>query len=190
MACERRDLLLRAHRFRLRREDLEDCYSQATLELIVHAQRGGAFASRRHIANALELRFVSRARDRRRAIGGRSPLEAAFEQAVPLDAGVAEPAVDVGDDRAGVERAVIAREELHELVALARELTDDQRKALAAQAGGESCRAFTGRTGWSSEKYRKVGQRARSRLHDLRGARATEVSRRRAPVGTGGGADQ
>ncbi len=192
VACERRDLLLRAHRFRLRREDLEDCYSQATLELIVHARRGGAFASRRHIANALELRFVSRVRDRRRAIGGRSPLEAAFEQAVPLDADAAggEPTVDVGDDRAGVERAVIAREELRELVALARELTDDQRKALAAQAAGESCRAFTGRTGWSSEKYRKVGQRARLRLHDLRGAHATEVSRRRASVGTAGGADQ
>ncbi len=190
VACERRDLLLRAHRFRLRREDLEDCYSQATLELIVHARRGGAFASGRHIANALELRFVSRVRDRRRAIGGRSPLEAAFEQAVPLDARGVEPTVDVGDDRAGVERAVIAREELRELVALARELTDDQRKALAAQAAGESCRAFMGRTGWSSEKYRKVGQRARLRLRDLRGAGATEVSRRRVPVGTGGGADQ
>lgn len=45
VACARRELLLRAHRFRLRHEDLEDCYSQATLELVAHAQRGGTFAS-------------------------------------------------------------------------------------------------------------------------------------------------
>jgi hypothetical protein len=45
VACARRELLLRAHRFRLRHEDLEDCYSQATLELVAHAQRGAKFAS-------------------------------------------------------------------------------------------------------------------------------------------------
>ena len=43
VARARRELLLRAHRFRLRREDLEDCYSQATLELVVRARRGGVF---------------------------------------------------------------------------------------------------------------------------------------------------
>jgi len=58
VACARRELLLRAHRHRLRREDLEDCYSQATLELVVHARRGGAFADRRHMGNALEVRFL------------------------------------------------------------------------------------------------------------------------------------
>ena len=45
MARARREVLLRAHRFRLRREDLEDCYSQATLELVAHTRSGGAFAS-------------------------------------------------------------------------------------------------------------------------------------------------
>ncbi|HEY4427910.1 MAG TPA: hypothetical protein VGN08_06880 [Solirubrobacteraceae bacterium] len=45
VARARRDLLLRAHRFRLRREDLEDCYSQATLELITRALRGATWAS-------------------------------------------------------------------------------------------------------------------------------------------------
>jgi len=45
MAHARRELLLRAHRFRLRREDLEDCYSQATLELMLRARRGKFFAS-------------------------------------------------------------------------------------------------------------------------------------------------
>ena len=37
VARARRELLLRAHRHRLRREDLEDCYSQATLELLADA---------------------------------------------------------------------------------------------------------------------------------------------------------
>jgi hypothetical protein len=38
-------LLLRVHRHRLRREDLEDCYGQATLELVILARGGRAFAS-------------------------------------------------------------------------------------------------------------------------------------------------
>ncbi len=33
------------HCHRLRREDLEDCYSQATLELVAHVRRGGGFHS-------------------------------------------------------------------------------------------------------------------------------------------------
>ena len=37
----RRELLLRVHRHRLRKEDLEDCYSQATLELLAQARAGG-----------------------------------------------------------------------------------------------------------------------------------------------------
>jgi hypothetical protein len=45
VARARRELLLRVHRHRLRAEDLEDCYSQATLELLAHARRGGRFAS-------------------------------------------------------------------------------------------------------------------------------------------------
>ena len=71
MAQARRDLLLRAHRFRLRKEDLEDCYSQATLELIGQVHRGARFAGRTHLARVLEQRFVSRIHDRRRAISGR-----------------------------------------------------------------------------------------------------------------------
>jgi hypothetical protein len=81
VACARRELLLRANRFRLRLEDLEDCYSQATLELIALVRNGGAFANRLHVANALELRFLSRVRDRRRALCGRSPMQAALETA-------------------------------------------------------------------------------------------------------------
>jgi hypothetical protein len=45
VASARRGLLLRVHRHRLRPEDLEDCHSQATLELIAHVKAGGSFAS-------------------------------------------------------------------------------------------------------------------------------------------------
>jgi hypothetical protein len=44
VASARRDLMLRVHAFRLRREDLEDCYGQATLELMLRVRRGGSFA--------------------------------------------------------------------------------------------------------------------------------------------------
>ena len=43
MARDQREVLLRAHRRQLRWEDLEDCFSQATLELLAHARRGGSF---------------------------------------------------------------------------------------------------------------------------------------------------
>ncbi|HEX8715194.1 MAG TPA: hypothetical protein VF706_06450 [Solirubrobacteraceae bacterium] len=191
VACDQRELLLRAHRFRLRREDLEDCYSQATLELLAQALSGGTFASRRHIANVIELRFLSRVRDRRRALSGRSPMLAALEQAAPLDP-AAESGVDVLDESAAVERLVLLREELRELERLARELTADQRLALASQLAGESVGAFCRRSGWSPEKYRKVGQRARLRLRDLRDLRDEfdiRVSDRRRPVGEGIGTD-
>ena len=91
VADSRRERLLRIHRRRLRWEDLEDCYSQATLELVARAQRD-PFASSEHIKNALEQKFSSRIDDRRRAIGGRSPIEAAIATAL---------AVDVPDDGAG-----------------------------------------------------------------------------------------
>jgi hypothetical protein len=52
VARARRELLLRAHRFKLRREDLEDCYSQATLELLARARNGHAFSNRLHLGNA------------------------------------------------------------------------------------------------------------------------------------------
>lgn len=188
VACARRELLLRAHRFRLRRDDLEDCYSQTVLELVAQAQRGGAFASRQHIANTLELRFVSRVRDRRRALSGRSPMHAALEQAAPLGPGV-ESGVDVLDRRAAVERLVIAREELRELGFLARALTPDQRLALASQLAGESAHELCVRTGWSHEKCRKLGQRARLRLRDLLDGGDVRVSDRRGRVGVESGTD-
>ncbi len=44
MVQARRELLLRSYRHRLRKEDLEDCYGQATLELLAQARAGGAGA--------------------------------------------------------------------------------------------------------------------------------------------------
>jgi hypothetical protein len=187
VACEQRELLLRTHRFRLRWEDLEDCYSQAALELVASAQRGGTYASRLHVANVLELRFLSRVHDQRRALSGRSPMQAALEQAAPIDPAV-EFGVDVPDEEASVEKLVILREELRELEQLARALTEDQRLALASQLAGESGHAFCQRTGWSLEKYRKVAQRARLRLRDMR-ERTVRVSDRRPVVGTDDGTD-
>jgi hypothetical protein len=169
VACARRELLLRAHRHRLRREDLEDCYSQATLELVVYARRGGAFADRRHTGNALELRFLSRVRDRRRALGGRSPMQAALDSAISLG-GAGEEELAIVDRRAEVEQLAMVRHDLSRLEQLARELTADQRLVLAGQlhgvARGDFCRRFE----WSAEKYRKVAQRARARLRQLMAA--------------------
>jgi hypothetical protein len=165
VADAKRRLLLGANRFRLRREDLEDCYSQATLELVAHVRAGGTFANRRHLGHALELRFLSRVRDRRRALGGRSPMEAAFETAVSLSA--AEGGVEIVDGCAEVERLVMLRADLERLGQLARELTEDQRLALASQLGPDGCAEFCRRSGWSPEKYRKVAQRGRARLRRL-----------------------
>lgn len=168
MASARRELLLGVHRFRLRREDLEDCYSQAMLELVVHARNGGRFSGRPHMANAIEQRFLSRIHDRRRALGGRSPMQAALEAAVPLGD---DGRVDVVDTRAEPERLAILRHDLSRLQSLARGLTPDQRLVLACQVGLEmGCGEFCERFGWSAEKYRKVAQRGRRRLRRLAAA--------------------
>jgi len=172
VARAKRELLLRVHRHRLRREDLEDCYSQATLELVAHARRGGRFASALHVANALEQRFLSRVQDRRRALSGRSPMQAALETALPLDCVASSPEgehgrIEVVDVRAELEALVLLRHDLRRLRALAAQLTPDQRLVLAAQIWQVDRREFCARHRWSAEKYRKVAQRARARLREL-----------------------
>jgi DNA-directed RNA polymerase specialized sigma24 family protein len=163
----RRELLLRVHAFRLRREDLEDCYGQATLELMLRARRGGRFADAGHIANALEQRFLSRIHDRRRALAGRSPMEAALEGATSLS----EPAsleIDVIDRRAEIEPLLMRRQELRRVGAVAHELSADQRLALACEIALQMQSAeFCARFGWTPAKYRKVTQRGRARLRRL-----------------------
>jgi DNA-directed RNA polymerase specialized sigma24 family protein len=167
VARARRELLLRVHRHRLRREDLEDCYSQATLELVADARRGASYAKPRHLETAIERRFVSRIRDRRRALAGRSPMQAALERSLSLDAtGGGE--IDVVDARAELEELVILRLELRRVQTLMRELTPDQRLVLISQAALQMPREeFCRRYGWSPDKYRKVAQRARTRLGRL-----------------------
>jgi DNA-directed RNA polymerase specialized sigma24 family protein len=170
---------LHLNRNRLRREDLEDCFGQTVLELVAYVRRGGAFRDTRHIAAALELRFTSRIRDRRRALSGRSPMQTALESALSL--GDSETAPVVVDPRADVERVVIAREEVRRISALMRQLTEDQRLVLAAHLSTEAsgCAEFCERHGWSAEKYRKVSQRGRARLRDL-------LSRNEVPAATAG----
>jgi hypothetical protein len=160
-------VLLRAYRHLLRREDLEDCYGQATLELLSHAARGGSFAGgERHVGNTLELRFVSRIRDVRRAVGGRSPLQAALVTALPL--GIAEHSdAAVVDRRADVEELVLMRAQLRCVQRSALALSSDQRLVLASQLADIRCADFCRRYGWSQEKYRKVAQRGRARLERL-----------------------
>jgi hypothetical protein len=58
--------------------------AQATLELVTRSRRT-PFVSYQHILNSLEQKFLSRIEDRRRAIGGRSPIETAIARAVPVD---------------------------------------------------------------------------------------------------------
>jgi hypothetical protein len=134
-------MLLRAYRHLLRQEDLEDCYSQATLELLAHARRGGRFVGARHVSNTLELRFESRIRDLRRALGGRSPIQAALGTALPLGA-AEEPEVAIIDRRADVEQLVLLRNDLRRVQESARELSDDQRLVLASQLVGIRCGQF------------------------------------------------
>jgi hypothetical protein len=165
VASARREGLLRVHAFRLRREDLEDCYSQATLELILRVRRDGPFADSSHLANAIEQRFLSRVTDRRRAIAGRSPMQAALEGASLLGAGAGR--IELADRRAEVERTVIIRHDLRRIQALAQRLTRDQRLVLATQLADTSRSEFCARHGWSIEKYRKVAQRAHARLRAL-----------------------
>src|SRR3954468_17362172 len=69
----KRDVLLRVYRDRLSHEDLEDCLGQAVLELVARARADG-LQGERHIANALEQKFVSRIIDRQRALGRRPAL--------------------------------------------------------------------------------------------------------------------
>ena len=182
MASARRALLLRAHHFRLRHEDLEDCYGQATLELLRQARDGHSFANEHHLASVLEQRFLSRINDRRRALGGRSPMQAALEGALPLSASPDQERVQITDARADVERLVLAREDLRRLQALALMLSEDQRLVLSSQIAQLGSAEFCRRYGWSREKYRKVAQRGRMRLRVLLEREQTPVPRVVAPA--------
>ena len=164
VSASARRRLLAVHRRRLRWQDLEDCYSQATLELLDQARRGTLRCSSRvHLRNILEQRFLSRVHDRRRALGGRSPGQAMLDGAMSL--GVpGERQLEVADGRADVERRALLRFELRSLERAAYVLSTDQRLVLCCQIMQMSRGDFCSRFGWSHEKYRKVAQRGRARL--------------------------
>ncbi|HWX74382.1 MAG TPA: hypothetical protein VNZ05_03695 [Solirubrobacteraceae bacterium] len=165
MAHAKREVLLRAYRHLLLPEDLEDCYSQATLELLARARHGASFADVAHVANTLELRFASRIRDVRRARAGRSPMQSALAGAVSIN-GSDGHELAIIDHRYDLEQLVLVRSDLRRVQSSARALSADQRLAIACQLDGSGpllCRHL----GWSAEKYRKVAQRGRARLRTL-----------------------
>ena len=135
--------------------------------------RARAFVSEAHIANALEQRFLSRISDRRRALSGRSPIQAATHAAlrpiVDQEGGAeASPVAAVADPVADVAARLAERDDVRRLRELADELTADQRLVLACQVALDmDCQEFCARFGWSAEKFRKVAQRARARLRVL-----------------------
>ena len=59
VARAKRGALLRAHRHRLRREDLEECFGQATLELLAAVRGGRRLSGPVHLANALAQDYIS-----------------------------------------------------------------------------------------------------------------------------------
>lgn len=160
-------MLLRANSWRLSWEDLEDCYSQAVLELLLAARAGRAFADDRHIANALRQRLDSRIQDRRRALAGRSGIESALATALPFACIEAEGA-ELTDVRSEVQELVQGRLELRSLVQAFESLSADQRLVLRNQLTGELCPGeLCQREGWTLENHRKLAQRARARLRQL-----------------------
>jgi DNA-directed RNA polymerase specialized sigma24 family protein len=189
VARARREGVLRAYRQMLRREDLEDCFSQAVCELLARVRGGQRFSSREHLANVLEQRFISRVHDRRRALRGRSPLQAALEGALPLG-GPGEREVELADPRAEVHPLVAHRLQLRRVMQLAPRLTPDQQLVLACQVALGMGRAeFCHRYGWSFAKYRKVALRARTRLRRLLETEPWDADEPAAPGGAGGVAD-
>jgi hypothetical protein len=91
-------------------------------------------------------------------------MEAALADALPL-AACEHGAVEIADVRAEVEDLALLREDLRRIRSIWPELSTDQRLVLASQLSGESDRReFCRVHGWSFEKYRKVAQRARTRL--------------------------
>lgn len=160
-----RVMLLASHRHALGREDLEDALGQAVLEVLLAARRR-TFADERHIAAALKQKLRCRIIDRRRALGGRSPIVHALATSMRVQP-VGELPVELADPRAEVEATVVALDELRRIARIAADhLSADQRAVLAYAGGGGQAAEFTARCGWGSEKYRKVGQRARRRLRD------------------------
>ncbi len=118
VAQARRALLLRTHRHRLCKEDLEDCFSQATLELLAKAREGrrrwGLVPEPARTWRTCSSSASSRASTTIAArCGGRSPALAALAHARRLGDGA--DGFEVADVRAEIERIVTLRTDLRSL---------------------------------------------------------------------------
>lgn len=160
--------LLRRHAHRLRREDLDECLSQAALELVPRARREDADSEWRP-ALALEQRFLSRVIDRRRALAGRSQRGSIARAATGAgDAGLDE-ALGIADGRPAIDEQVVQRDELRRLLEVIEDLSDDQRLlAIHRLFGDGGPEALRRRQRWSVAKYEKTSSRARAALLALR----------------------
>ncbi len=172
VAAEKWAVLLGSYEGRLEREELEDCLSQATLELIRGVRAGRCFEGAEHVANALELRFRSRIVDQYRARSARPAV-------VALDREGEEGFV-LEDPAPRFEREVEARVELARLRELVGELSADEQRVLALQAAGVSRGEICARLGWKLERYRSTARRATNKLSGLvaatdRGERCREL---------------
>jgi RNA polymerase sigma factor (sigma-70 family) len=158
------------YRDRLSHEDLEDCLGQAALELVARARaRADGRQGERHIANALEQKFVSRIIDRQRALGRRPfTITTDANESEGMAGGDESPSFQIVAPNGEPSQRASTRDELERLREVAAELTDDQRLVLACQVSlGMDSAEFCERFGWSPEKFRKVAQRARTRLRTL-----------------------
>jgi DNA-directed RNA polymerase specialized sigma24 family protein len=160
-----RAILIRVHADQGSREDLEDLFSQAILELLKRARRDSALNTPGHVRNALRQKFASRIVDHRRALAGRSAAAHIGTRTCPLEL-VAEQLVGSQD----TARYVLAREEIRAVTHAMGGLTRDQRLVISSRLNGESPSQCCERTGWTIAKYRKLSQRARARLRTLSAA--------------------
>jgi hypothetical protein len=122
--------LLAIHHDAARREDLEDLYAQAVLELLVRIRRDPTLREPAHIANALRLKFKSRIADHQRAVAGRSPIAAALARAAPIDS-TGAPGMGRAPD---LEEQVLVREAARELLGALAALPAQQRDAVLIAA--------------------------------------------------------
>ena len=139
--------LLRAHRHRLRVQDLEDCLSQATLELVAQARAGARWAEHgpRGACARAALR-LARARSPPRGVGPQPDAGRAGE-ALALGAGEGLGA-RCPTSAPGPRSSCCCGMELRRLPRLARGLSPDQQLVLASQVSLQmECAEFCALTG-------------------------------------------
>jgi DNA-directed RNA polymerase specialized sigma24 family protein len=157
VVSEQRARLLRVHRGALRADDLEDCYAQATLELVYRLRHGPPFHSAQHIQHALTQKLRSRINDRQRAIAGRSPITHALERAATL-----HDLPTVLAAREDTPTQALARHELAQIRSASAQLRPRAQQLLAGAQIGLSTGQLAQVLDLPTETARKALQRARA----------------------------